>query len=345
MLVEGGVLAALVRRPPQPFRQASRRPLPAAALAGTLTSLTLEVAALPIAAAARRRSIKAGLTTDTWGRWAGDVAKSSGIGAALAGGGAALGVGLIRRSPERWWLHGSASAVLTGAALLYAGPLMLDPLFNTFTVVPEGPLRSDVLDLARAAGVSVGEVFEVDASRRTTAANAYVTGLGPTKRVVLYDTLLENFSSEETRLVVAHELAHVRHRDVARGLLFLALTAPLGLLAVARLTEQLAPGAGEHGARGPLVPALALSLALVSAPIGVISRRLSRRVETRADTFALEITGAPEAAISFERRIAVRNLADPDPPAWIHSLLGTHPSTVQRIGIAEAYRRGGGQDG
>ena len=98
-------------------------------------------------------------------------------------------------------------------------------------------MRSDVLELARKAGVDVGEVFEIDASRRTTAANAYVTGLGQTKRVVLYDTLLENFTRDELRLVVAHELGHVHHDDVPKGLLYLAIVAPFGMLAVSRLTD------------------------------------------------------------------------------------------------------------
>jgi STE24 endopeptidase len=341
LLIEGGVLQALVRRPPRRLRRAAaRRPLPSAAAAGALTSLVLAAATLPLAAVSRRRSIGVGLTTDTWTHWAGDVAKSSAIGALSAGGAAALWAGLVARWRERWWLPGSAVAVATGAVLTYAGPLLLDPLFNRFSVVPDGPLRDDVLELARRAGVSVGEVFEADASRRTTAANAYVTGLGPSRRVVLHDTLLQNFSRDEIRLVIAHELAHVRHRDVARGLLFLALTAPAGLCAVARLADRLARGgAGDEWPGPSAVPALALSLAIVSAPIGLLSRRLSRRVEARADAFALRITEAPEAGVSFWQRIAVRNLADPDPPAWLRSLLATHPSTVQRIGIAKAYEQ------
>jgi STE24 endopeptidase len=343
-LVQAGVLAALVRRPPRRGRRAAPGlALPAAAVGGALLALALELATLPLAAAARRRSIAAGLTTDTWSQWAADRAKASGIGTVFAGGGAALGVGLMGRSPQRWWVPASAAAVLTGAGMSYAGPLLLDPLFNTFTVLPDGPLRSDVLELAGRAGVGVGEVFTVDASRRTTAANAYVTGLGPTKRVVLYDTLLEHFSPDETRLVIAHELAHVRHRDVARGFLFLALTAPASLHAVARLTERLGGGGRRPGPS--TLPALTLALALVSAPVGVISRRLSRRVEARADAFALGLTGAPEASISFERRIAVRNLIDPDPPAWVRALLGTHPSTLERIGIARAYKRAHGPGG
>jgi Zn-dependent protease with chaperone function len=224
--------------------------------------------------------------------------------------------------------------VVVAAGFAYAGPVLLDPVFNKFTPVPDGQTRSDVLELAERAGVDVGEVYTVDASRRTTAANAYVTGLGSTKRVVLYDTLLDHFSRDETRLVVAHELGHVHYHDVPRGLLYLALVAPVGLLAAARLTERLAGGERPGPAA---LPALALSLAVVSFPVGVISNQLSRRVEARADTFSLELTDAPEPFISFERRIAIRNIADPDPPRWIHLLLGTHPTTVERIGIAKAY--------
>ena len=113
-----------------------------------------------------------------------------------------------------------------------------------------------MLALAQAAGVRVDGVYSVDASRRTTAANAYVTGLGPTKRIVLFDTLLERFSRDEVRVVVAHELAHVRHRDVPRSIVFAAITAPAAMLAVQRLSWALVTasvvrrGAAGAGARG-----------------------------------------------------------------------------------------------
>jgi len=228
--------------------------------------------------------------------------------------------------------------VAFGVVSIYAGPVVLDPLFNTFKPLPEGQARSDVLELAREADVEIGQVLTVDASRRTTAANAYVTGLGKTKRVVLYDTLLENFSRDELRLVVAHELAHVHHRDVPNGLLYLAIIAPFGVLAVARLTSRLAP---EQGVKpGPaILPALALSLAVMTTTITTISNQLSRDVEARADSYALTLTGEPEPFISFERSIALRNLADPDPPSWQTFLLATHPPVIQRIGVGVAYER------
>ena len=110
--------------------------------------------------------------------------------------------------------------------IVYPSPVVIDPVFNKFDELPQGELRSEVLELAERAGVDVGEVYRVDASRRTTGANAYVAGLGHTKRVVLYDNLIEDFTPDEVRSVVAHELAHVKHDDVPRGLLWLALVAP-----------------------------------------------------------------------------------------------------------------------
>jgi STE24 endopeptidase len=155
---------------------------------------------------------------------------------------------------------------------------------------------------------------------------------------VLYDTLLENFSRDELRLVVAHELGHVRHRDVPNGLLYLAIVAPFALFAVARLTGRLAPR--EPLRPGPAVlPALALSITVMATTLTTISNQLSREVEARADSFALRLTGEPKPFISFERRIAVRNLADPDPPEWQVFLLATHPPTLDRIGMGVAYER------
>jgi STE24 endopeptidase len=335
LVVEGALLVALIRRPPRLLRRAGRRPVLGGAAAGAALSVGLTLVTLPVSAISRQRAIDVGLITQSWPGWAGDVAKSTAIGGALAGAGGALALALMRRFPKRWWVPGSVAVVAIGAAFTYAGPVVLDPVFNRFQRLPAGQTRTDVLDLAKRAGVKVDRVLEVDASRRTTAANAYVTGLGSTKRVVVYDTLLRDFTRDEVRLVVAHELGHVRHRDVPRGLLFLLLVAPAGVYAVKRLTDALAPEAGTPSS----LPALALSIALVSGGIGIVSNQLSRRVEARADSFALRLTDAPEPFISFEKRITVQNVADPDPPGWVVGLLGTHPPTAKRIGTALAFER------
>ncbi len=337
--VEGAVLVWLIARPPRALRRTFRRPVLAAAGAGALLSLSLQVAPLPLSAIAHQRAVDVGLSTQDWPDWALDLVKAWAIGAVFAAGGAAAAVALMRRLPRTWWVPGAAVVVAFGVATTYIAPIVLDPVFNRFTPLPPDATRSDVLTLARQAGVDVGQVYEVDASRRTTGANAYVAGLGHTKRVVLYDNLLKDFKRDEVRLVVAHELGHVHYDDVPRGLLYLAIVAPCGMFAAALLTRRLAPAEAERPGPGVL-PALALSVLVLSTGITTVSNQLSRRVEARADSYALELTRAPEPFIGFERRITLKNVGEPDPPGWAAFLFGTHPTTMERIGAAVAFRDG-----
>jgi STE24 endopeptidase len=339
LLIEAAVLTALVARPPRRLRDA-RRPVLAAAAGGAGIALAVDAATLPVRAVMRERAIDVGLLTQSWAGWLRDVAMSGAIGAVIAGAGAAAAIALIRRMPRRWWIPASGVVVVYGVATIYLAPVVLDPLFNRFTEL-RGPVRDDVVALAAKAGVDVGRVEVIDASRRTTAANAYVAGLGSTKRVVLYDNLLEDFPRDEVRLVVAHELAHVHHRDLRNGLLYLAIVAPFGMFAAAQLARRLAPAPLEDGRAGAdALPALALSVVAVAAVIGVISNQLSRVVEARADGYALALTDDPEAFIRFEQRIARQNISDPDPPGAVTFLLGTHPPIIDRIGIGVAYGQG-----
>jgi STE24 endopeptidase len=326
--LELAVLIAAVRLAPDD----RRRPVLTGAATAAAITFTSTVIALPVRAASRERAKDVGLVTQSWGGWAVDVAKGAAIGGTMSAAGGALLVVGLRRFGRDWWAPGAAAVAGFALVFTYLGPVVLDPVFNTFTPLPAGETRSDVLELARKAGVEVGQVYEVDASRRTTAANAYVTGIGHTKRVVLYDTLLKDFTPAETRLVVAHELGHVRFRDVQHGLLWLALVAPFGTYAVARASERLTlPGATA-------VPAVALSLALIAPAITTVSNQLSRAIERRADAFALELTDEPDAMVGFERRITLQNVGDPDPPRWQQIVLGTHPPTMERIGQALASR-------
>jgi STE24 endopeptidase len=340
--VGGAALAALAWRPPRPAPLA-RRPLLGGAAAGAGISLLLVVVGLPLAAWRHDRAFDVGLSTQTWGPWLGDVAKSAGIGAALAGAGGAVALALVWRFPRRWWIPGSSVVVAFGVVTIWLWPVLIDPLFNDFDPLPEGRLRSDVLELARRADVKVGEVYRVDASRRTTAVNAYVGGIGPTKRVVLYDNLIDDLPSEQVRQVVAHELGHQKHRDVYRGLLWLALAAPAGVYLVQRLAEAFGRreglGVPDRRAGPTALPAIALAVWVVTLALGCVSNVLSRQVEARADAFSLELTRNPAAHIALERELAQRNVADPDPPELLQALFGTHPTTVERIGIGEAWAR------
>jgi STE24 endopeptidase len=306
------------------------------AAAGAGISLLLVAVNLPIDAVRHERAADVGLSTQDFGAWLGDVGKSAAVGAVLAAGGGALAVALVRRFRRTWWAPAAVCVVVLGAVFAYLSPVVLDPLFNKFTPLPEGRLRTDVLDLARRAEVDVGQVYRMDASRRTTGVNAYVWGLGRTKRVVLYDNLIEDLPEDQVRSVVAHELSHVKHRDVPRGLLWLAIVAPAATFLTQRLTESLAR---ERSAGPAFLPALVLSGAAVSLALTIAGASLSRRIESRADAFALRLTRDPAAFIALERRLALRNVGDPDPPALYHDLFGSHPTTVERIGIGLAWAR------
>jgi STE24 endopeptidase len=247
---------------------------------------------------------------------------------------------LLRRFGRRWWIPGSVAVVLLAVVFAWLAPVLLAPVFNRFEALPDGSrVRADVLRLGERAGVEIGQVYRVDASRRSTALNAYVDGIGPTKRVVLYDTLIEDTNRAQLNSIVAHELGHVSHDDVPRGLAFVAIAAPLGLLFAGGAGEALARRRGLDPRSVPALPGYLLGLLVASLVLTVVGNQLSRRVEASADQFALELTHDPGALISVQRRLAVTNVSDPDPPGIVTFLLGTHPPTIDRIGAAVTYRR------
>ncbi|HZG48293.1 MAG TPA: M48 family metalloprotease [Thermoleophilaceae bacterium] len=340
--VSVGTLAVLAWRPPRGLlERLGRRPLLGGAAAGAGISLLLVVTGLPLGAWMRARALDVGLATQSWPDWALDTAKAAGIGAVFAAAGGFAAMLLVRRFRRGWWAPGAVIVVAFGVLTIWLYPVLIDPLFNDFEELRPGPLRDDVIELAERAGVDVGEVYRVDASRRTTAANAYVGGLGSSKRVVLFDNLIAGFPRDEVRLVVAHELGHQKHDDLLRGLAWLALVAPAGTYLVQRLAERIARAEGldDPGRKpGPAVlPSIALAVTLVSLALGSASNALSRQVEARADAFSLDLTREPAAFVQFERRIALRNISDPDPPGLLHTLFGTHPTTLERIGAGEAW--------
>jgi STE24 endopeptidase len=337
-----GTLALLAWRPPERLiERITRRPILGAAVAGAGISLLLVLVDLPLTAWSHERAVDVGLSTQEWPDWFGDVAKSAAIGAGFAAIGAALGLALVRRFRRHWWAPGAVVVIAFGVITIWLFPVVIDPIFNDFEKLPRGRTRSDVLELARKAGVDVGEVYRVDASRRTTAANAYVNGLGHSKRVVLFDNLITNFPRDQVRVVVAHELGHQKRNDVLRGLAWLALVAPAGTFLTQRLAEAFGRryGLGDPSRKpGPAaLPALALAVAIATLGFTVASNVLSREVEASADSFSLRLTDDPGAFVQFERKLALHNISDPDPPRVWQVLFGTHPTTLERIGIGKAF--------
>jgi len=195
-------------------------------------------------------------------------------------------------------------------------------------------LTAEIKELGAKEGVTVDKVLVADASRRTTTANAYVSGLGPTKRVVFYDTMLDGrFSPPELESVAAHELGHVAKSHIWKGLGWFALIAIPGVFLVWWLTER--RGGLPDPRLVPLAIAVALVYSLLVAPFGNL---VSRRYEAEADWMALTATNDPESFIDLERKLTVTSLGDPDPPAWSNLFFGTHPTPMKRIGMAVAFR-------
>jgi len=342
LAAEGAVLILLATGRPAPARRAlerlGERPVlgGAAAAAGLFGVVT--VITLPFGIAAHERSVDVGLSTQDLADWLADWGKSTAIGAVFAAGVGTGALALMRRFGERWWIPGTAAVVGASAVFTWLAPVVLAPLFNKFEPLDEGPARRDTLELADRAGVDVGEVYRVDASRRSTAINAYVNGIGSTKRVVLFDTLLDDLDRGERRSVIAHELGHVKDHDIRRGLLFIAISTPLALVFATAMAREIARRRDTELGAPASLPAIALAVAVTSFGIGVAGNQLSREVEGKADTTALELTDDPRGFIELQQELAGRNLADPDPPEAFQFLLGTHPTTMERIGEALAWQ-------
>jgi STE24 endopeptidase len=344
LVAEGAVLVLLASGRPEISRRAlerlADRPVAGGAAAAAGLSVVVAVVTIPFGIWAHERSVDVGLSTQSLAGFLGDWGKGTAIGAVLAGVAGTFALWLIRRFRSRWWIPGSVAVVIGAAIITWLAPVVIAPLFNKFDELPPGQARSDVLELAGKAGVDVGHVYEVDASKRTTAINAYVNGLGSSKQVVLYDTLVHDLNRGERRAVVAHELGHVHGNDIQRGLLFVAIVTPLALVFVTSMAGSIARRRGASPGQPAYLPAFALSIAVASFVIGIAGNQLSRAVEARADTFSLQLTDDPRGMIELQQQLADRNLADPDPPAAFSFLFGTHPPAIDRIGAALAWEQG-----
>nr|WP_218907656.1 M48 family metallopeptidase [Micromonospora jinlongensis] len=317
-----------------------------AVLGGLAVVLVADLVTLPFAAWRQSVLTRYGLSTNGWSGWAVDLLKSYAV-SAVIGAVALFGFyAVIRLAPRWWWAFGAGGAALLVVLLSFVLPVLVEPVFNRFTPMEQGQLRTELMSMAARDGVPVRDVLVADASRRTKAVNAYVSGLGPTRRVVVYDTLLTEATPAEVTAVVAHELGHAKDSDVAAGTLTGALGAAAAVVALYLLGSwgPLLRLAGVDSVAQPsafpLLLALVTVAGLIAAPVQAL---MSRRVEARADAHALALTRDPEAFESMQRRLGSVNLGDPDPPRWEYLYSASHPSTVERIAAARAYARESGR--
>jgi STE24 endopeptidase len=313
-----------------------RRGRAAAAVAVVVVALTT-IAGLPVGVWAHRHARAFGLATQSLAGWAGDRAIElavTAVGAALVVG---VGYALAARWPDRWVLVAVPLGLAATAAVTLAAPLVLEPLRYRVTPLPAGEIRDELTDVLAADGRGDAVLLVADASRRTTRQNAYVSGLAGTRRIVLFDTLLERPPSE-VALIVAHELAHERHRDLARGV----LAGGAGLAIVCLLIDTVArwrvrrgrqEGVADPMAAGVVVALLVITLT-VTAPV---SAWVSRRAEAAADLGSLELTSAVADYCAVQRGLVVRNLSDPAPPTWARLWWWTHPPAASRLQLASTF--------
>ena len=297
---------------------------------------------LPVSAYAEMVRHRYGLSTRGWGLWLRDVSVGTAISAVVTALVLWSFLWLVRRAPRSWWAWSAAVAagVVVIGSFLYPG--VFEPAFNRFDPLPAGELRTDLLALAEESGVPVQDVLVSDASRRTTALNAYVSGLGATRRIVVYDTTLDLLPDEQIESIVAHELGHVVNRDVLTGTLVGALgaAAATALLGWLLTWTPLLRRAGADGPGDPRVVPLVLFLLAVGSVLATpLQNTISRQIEVRADLHALDVTGDPESFVAMQRRLGTTNLSDPDPPAAWHWFFGSHPTTAQRVAFAQDWVR------
>ncbi len=338
-----GLVAANSRLPLRLYRLTSRRvpPLlriPAFVLAWSVQDSLLR---LPLAYYAGHIVEKRyGLSNQSLRDWATERAKGLLLGATVNTSLMTVFYALVKRFPSRWWLV--VSGVAVPLSVLAAGlfPVIIAPLFNRYEPVWDPDLEQRVRALAEREGVQVSQVLQMDMSRQTSKANAFFTGIGTTRRIVLADTLLSRFTLDEVEMVVAHELAHQVHRDTWKLVGLSGIATFCGAYALQRVfpwvVRRTSPRTGVselgHPASLPVVELAASVLGLITMPF---ANAFVREIERQADAYAVRLIGRPRVFVSAMRKLQQTNLADPDPPAIVRLLLHSHPSLGERIRWAE----------
>lgn len=308
---------------------------------GIIFGLTFQLLELPLAYyAGFVLPHRYGQSTQTFRGWLKDQALGLALSVALGLPILSVVYWLLRVTGEWWWLLAALGYVLFSLVMGLLAPVVILPLFNKYAPLGEeqAELVRRLTALAERAGTRVAGVFRFDMSRRTKSANAALTGLGRTRRILLGDTLLEAFTTDEIETILAHELGHHVHGDIPRGLAFSSGMALAGLYLA---SLALAWGVTVFGFDGPTdiaaLPLLALTLSVFGLVMMPLGNAYSRWRERLADRYALEATHKPEAFASAFARLANQNLSDADPEGWVVFLFASHPPLRERIAAARAF--------
>jgi STE24 endopeptidase len=280
-----------------------------------------------------------GLLHQRLDRWAIDQAKSFGIGLVLAAIGVTILYSFIGRWPTQWWFPAGIAGALIIVGLANVAPVLLLPLFYRVRPLARESLRVRLVALADRAGARVLGAYEWDLGEKTRKANAALAGLGPSRRILVSDTMLAEYTDEEIEVVLAHELAHHVHGDIWKGIGFESALILVGFYFGARILAAAVAPLGLRGVGDPAgLPLLLLAAGAVSLVMVPAAHAMSRAYERSADLFALELTRNPGAFISAMRRLAVQNLAEDHPSKFIQWLFYSHPPIAERIASAQAFK-------
>lgn len=286
-----------------------------------------------------------GLSNQTTWQWLRDYLVNGAVGLVIGFPLLVLIYGIFRRAPQTWWAWVTAISVPVSIFFMLISPVFIAPLFNKYTPVKDETLRQEILAMARQQGIHAQDVYQVDASRQSNAVNAYVNGFGPTQRIVLFDTLIKDFTHEEIEYVMAHEMGHYVLRHIYQGILFSILGTLIGSFALYRSSQWVLRRFGAklgftalgNPASYPLLAALALIVSLIAYPIG---NAFSRNLEWQADRFAAQTFPHWDAGISAFRKLGKINVAEENPPHWVEVLFYSHPSLAARIHALEELKAG-----
>jgi STE24 endopeptidase len=281
-----------------------------------------------------------GLSNQTLGGWISDQVKGALVGGMLGLFLLEVIYAVLRLAPETWWLWATGIMILFNVLLANLAPVLLYPIFYKFKPLGEeyAELEGRLLRLADQAHTRVRGVYQFDMSRRTKAANAALTGLGNTRRIILGDTLLTEFTEDEIETVLAHELAHHVHKDILLGILVESMVLLAGFYLASRVLDWGVAAFGMSGVGDiATLPLLGLAFGVFGLVTLPLTNGFSRWRERLADEYALRITRNGPAFASAFTRLANQNLADADPPAWEEFILYSHPALSKRIAMAQAY--------
>ena len=280
-----------------------------------------------------------GMLRQSFRDWLKDQSRSLGLSLVLSIAGACLLYAIIRAFPDNWWLPAGLAFALVIVGLANIAPLLLLPLFYSIKPLTRESLRARLVSLGERAGAVVLDAYEWGLGAKTSKANAALTGIGRSRRILVSDTMLADYTDDEIEVVLAHELAHHVHGDIWKALIVESVLIVIGFLAASWLLRIGVPLAGLRGPDDVAgLPLLLLAAGAVSLVMMPAARAISRAHERRADRFALSLTNNVPAFVSAMRRLAVQNMAEDEPSRLTQWLFHSHPPIRERIAAARAFK-------